>query len=61
MLGGKATGAVTKNTDYVVVGKDAGANLGKALRLGIHVINEQEFIAFMEQGLIPTATTSVTT
>ncbi len=61
MLGGKATGAVTKNTDYVVVGKDAGANLGKALRLGIHVINEQEFIAFMEQGLIPAATTSVTT
>ena len=52
-LGGKATGTVTKKTDFLVAGADAGSKLDKANRLNIHVIDEEEFIAFMEQGLVP--------
>jgi DNA ligase (NAD+) len=54
-LGGKATGTVTKKTDYLVAGADAGSKLEKANRLGIHVIDEDELIAFLEQGLVPAA------
>ena len=54
-LGGKVTGSVTKKTDYLVAGTDAGSKLEKANRLKIHVIDEGEFIAFMEQGLVPVA------
>ncbi|MCZ6539113.1 MAG: NAD-dependent DNA ligase LigA, partial [Chloroflexi bacterium] len=54
-LGGKATGTVTKKTDYLVAGADAGSKLEKANRLNIHVIDEEEFIAFMEQRLVPAA------
>ena len=54
-LGGKATGSVTKKTDYLLAGTDAGSKLEKAQRLGIHVIDEAEFIAFMDDGLVPVA------
>jgi DNA ligase (NAD+) len=40
--GGKVTGSVSKNTDYVVAGTDAGSKLDKAKELGIAVINERE-------------------
>ena len=54
-LGGKATGSVTKKTDYLLAGTEAGSKLEKAQRLGIHVIDEAEFIAFMDDGLVPVA------
>jgi DNA ligase (NAD+) len=38
--GGKVTGSVSKKTDYVVVGADAGSKLGKAKELGVAVIDE---------------------
>jgi DNA ligase (NAD+) len=54
-LGGKATGSVTKKTNYLLAGAEAGSKLEKAQRLGIHVIDEAEFIAFMDDGLVPVA------
>jgi DNA ligase (NAD+) len=38
--GGKVTGSVSKNTDYVVVGADAGSKLAKAESLGIVLLDE---------------------
>ncbi len=40
--GGKVTGSVSKQTDYVVVGTDAGSKLDKANQLGVKVIDERE-------------------
>jgi DNA ligase (NAD+) len=39
--GGKVTGSVSKKTDYVVAGADAGSKLDKAKELGVTVIDEQ--------------------
>jgi DNA ligase (NAD+) len=52
-LGGKATGSVTGKTNYLVAGAEAGSKLEKAQRLNVHVIDESEFISFMDEGLVP--------
>lgn len=46
--GGKVTGSVSKNTDVVVAGIDAGSKLEKAQSLGVTIWDEQEFITKLE-------------
>ncbi len=60
-LGGKATGSVTGKTEYLLAGAEAGSKLDKAQRLNVHVINESEFIAFMDDGIVPVRPDSDTT
>ena len=46
-LGGKVTGSVSKKTDYVVYGENAGSKLTKAQSLGIDLLDEAAFEALV--------------
>lgn len=51
-LGGKVTGSVSKKTDIVVAGEDAGSKLAKAESLGVTVWNEQEMVKAIDESSI---------
>jgi DNA ligase (NAD+) len=47
--GHKVTGSVSKKTDYVVAGADAGSKLDKARSLGVKVIDEDELVNLLKE------------
>ena len=48
--GGKASGSVSKKTDYVVVGENAGSKATKAEELGLRILDEAGFVALLADG-----------
>jgi DNA ligase (NAD+) len=50
--GGAVAGSVSKKTDYVVVGEDAGSKLDDANRLGVRTITEDDLRALAEGRLV---------
>lgn len=47
-FGGKTSSSVSKKTDYVLAGEEAGSKLDKAQKLGVPVINEEEFLELIK-------------
>jgi DNA ligase (NAD+) len=47
--GHKVAGSVSKNTDYVVAGEEAGTKLERARSLGVPVIDEQQLMEFLKE------------
>jgi DNA ligase (NAD+) len=49
--GGKVTGSVSKKTNYVVAGEEAGSKLDRARELGIEVLDEDALSAMLKKGV----------
>jgi DNA ligase (NAD+) len=46
-LGGRVTGTVSRKTDYVIVGEDAGSKAEDAKRLGVTMLDEAQFLSLI--------------
>ena len=46
-FGAVISSSINKNLDYLIVGEKAGSKLAKAEQLGIQVLNEAQFVAFL--------------
>jgi DNA ligase (NAD+) len=51
--GGAVASSVTKKTDYLVVGEEAGSKLAKAQQLGTNLLDEAAFIALLQEKGVP--------
>ncbi len=49
LYGGKVTSSVSKNTDFVLAGENAGSKLAKAEKLGVAILNEKDFLKQLEE------------
>jgi hypothetical protein len=49
--GGKVSGSVSKNTDYLLAGESAGSKLDKATQLGVRILDEQALSDLLEHRL----------
>ena len=45
--GGKVTGAISKNTDFLLAGEGGGSKRDKAVKLDITVLSEDDFLALL--------------
>ena len=50
-LGAKARSSVSRRTDYVIAGENAGIKLTKAKQIGIPILTEQEFEKMIQEDL----------
>jgi len=48
--GGKVSGSVSRKTDLVVEGEEAGSKAAKARELGVKIVGEEEFLRMLEEG-----------
>ncbi len=48
-VGAKVSGSVSRKTDYVIAGSDAGSKLDKANQFGVKVIDEEEFLKLVRE------------
>jgi DNA ligase (NAD+) len=48
-MGGKTSSSVSKNTDFLIAGTDAGSKLTKANELGITILNENDFVKLINK------------
>ena len=47
-VGAKVSGSVSRKTDYVIAGAEAGSKLEKAVQFGVKVIDEEEFLMLVQ-------------
>jgi DNA ligase (NAD+) len=45
--GGKVSGSVSRKTDYILAGAEAGSKLEKAKELGVKILDEKQFLAML--------------
>jgi len=51
-FGAHCSSSVSKKTDYVIAGTDAGSKLDKAIKLGVKVLNEEEFLTLINRNAL---------